>query len=186
MTGARPGGQRTPTSLVALLPPVPVLSPTRQPFGTPARSRLSPVLLATSHAVSCSREEAESASPRTVRRSNSTIAAGVVVSRGSPGRASFNSVSRRSSRVTAVAERPEVRGQPRRPAKAVEQQVPGRVVAQGDGGVAELADGHPRADVLFGRRRVGHEVVLSYRRRGEPNSPARDRPAPERKRRPEP
>src|SRR5215211_5995811 len=94
-----PRRQMMPTSLVALWPPVPVLSPTRQSLGTPARSRLSPVLLATSHAVSCAREGAESASPSTVLRNRSNIARGVVVSRGSPGWASFNAVSRRSSRV---------------------------------------------------------------------------------------
>jgi len=66
MIGARPGGQMTAMSFVALFAPEPVLSPTRKPIGTPAHNRLSPVLLATSHAVSCSRDEAESAVSITV------------------------------------------------------------------------------------------------------------------------
>ena len=88
------------TSFVALLPPEPVLSPTRQPAGSPARSRASPVLQPTSHAVSRAREAGASASPSSRLRGGPAIATGVVVSRGSPGAASFNSVSRRSSRVT--------------------------------------------------------------------------------------
>src|SRR5260370_39829499 len=100
MIGGRPGGHTTAMSLVALFPPEPVLSPIRQPFGTPARNLLSPVLFATSHAVSCSRDELDNAVPRTVLRKTSTIATGAVVSRGSPGLASLSSVSRRSTPLT--------------------------------------------------------------------------------------
>jgi hypothetical protein len=53
MIGARPGGRMTAMSLVALFPPEPVLSATRQPFGTPARNRLSPVLLASNDCLHC-------------------------------------------------------------------------------------------------------------------------------------
>src|SRR5262249_48345335 len=69
--------------LVAPRSPEPVLSPTLQSFGRPARKRVSPVLLPTSHAVSRSLDGGASASPSTrVRRFDST-AAGEVVSRGS-------------------------------------------------------------------------------------------------------
>src|SRR5260370_35370053 len=98
--GGPVGGQITPMSFVALYAPEPVLSPTLQLLGTPARSRLSPVLFATSHLITWSRDDRMRASPRTIFRSSSSIASGVVVSRGSPGPTSFNPGSSRSSRVT--------------------------------------------------------------------------------------
>src|ERR1700733_3093191 len=84
ITGAPLEGQTTATSLAVPCSPVPVLSPTRQSFGRPARNRASPVLLAINQAVICSREAAESAvaSKRSVFRLEA-IALGVVVSRGS-------------------------------------------------------------------------------------------------------
>src|ERR1019366_10167662 len=66
-----------------------------------ARPQLfAPVLFAVNHAVSFSREAADSAVPSTVSRRSPSIATGLVVSRGSPGVASFRSGSRRSRRVT--------------------------------------------------------------------------------------
>src|SRR5579885_1573223 len=89
-----------PTSFVEPRSPVPVLPPTRQSGGSPARKRLPPVLHASSQSVSCCPEEGFSAPPRTSLRMSSTIADGVVVSRGSPGSDSFTAGSFRSRRVT--------------------------------------------------------------------------------------
>jgi hypothetical protein len=53
------GGQMTAMSAmssVRLFAPEPVLSPTRPPFGTATRNRLSPVWLAPNQPVSCSRD----------------------------------------------------------------------------------------------------------------------------------
>jgi len=48
----RPVGQKIATSLVVPLPPLPVLSPTRHPDGSPARRRASPVLFVSSQEIS--------------------------------------------------------------------------------------------------------------------------------------
>ena len=67
----------------------------------PARSRASPVLLAINHAVSCSRDAADNAVvPRMRACKFEAIAFGVVVSRGSSGKASLSEGSSRSNRVT--------------------------------------------------------------------------------------
>ena len=96
------GGQITATSLAVPRAPLPVLSPTRQSFASPARSRVSPVLLASSHAVSCSRDAADNAVvPRMRACKLEAIAFGDVVSRGSSGKASLSEGSLRSSRVTS-------------------------------------------------------------------------------------
>lgn len=82
--------------------PVPVLSQTRQPAGTPARIVASPVVLASSQPVSRSRPAGSSPSPRVTARRLATIADGVVVSRSSPGPLdSLSSGSGRSKRVTS-------------------------------------------------------------------------------------
>ena len=86
-------------SLVLPMLLVPVLSPTRQP-GRPARRRLSPVWLASAQSVSRRREAFDSTSPSNSFCRVATIAAGVVVSRGSPGVASLSVGSLRSRRVT--------------------------------------------------------------------------------------
>jgi hypothetical protein len=99
-TGAWWPGQIMATSFVVLSPFDPVLSLTRQPLLRPARNRSSPVLFAISHAMSCSREAGDSLLPTTKLSMFPAIAAGDVVSRGSPGSASFNAVSTRSNRVT--------------------------------------------------------------------------------------
>src|SRR4030095_11932682 len=99
--GALLGGQITATSLVVPRSPAPVLSPTRQSFGKPARNRVSPVLLAINHAVSCSRDAADNAVvPRMRACKFEAIAFGVVVSRESSGKASLGEGSSRSNRVT--------------------------------------------------------------------------------------
>ncbi len=79
--------------------PVPVLPATCQSAGTPARSRRAPVVLAAIQRSSCARESARSPSPSSSVCRPVSIAAGVVVSRGSPGRFSFRVGSTRSSRV---------------------------------------------------------------------------------------
>jgi hypothetical protein len=87
------------------------------------------------------------------------IAVGVVVSRGSPGTASFSSGSIRSSRVTLS---PSVRVKAVRPcgtAEGSEQEIARRVVAQRDRGVAQLGERHAGGDMLLGRRRIGDEVL---------------------------
>src|SRR4030095_3162668 len=76
ITGARSGGQNTPTSLVVPRSPEPVLSPTRQPAGRPARRRVSPVLLPTSQRSSCARATAESAFSSASARRVATLAPG--------------------------------------------------------------------------------------------------------------
>ncbi len=87
-------------SLVEPWSPVPVLSPTRQLAGTPARRRAPPVVLARSHCVSWLREEAERALPSRSELRFASMAEGVVVSRGSLGRDWLRAVSMRSMRVT--------------------------------------------------------------------------------------
>ena len=87
-------------SLLMPAPLLPVLSPTRQPCGKPARSRVSPVVLATSHWVSCMRDDAFNASPSNRVCMVLVIAIGDVVSRRSPGMPWLRSGSRRSRRVT--------------------------------------------------------------------------------------
>src|SRR5690606_14378772 len=67
----------------------------------PARSSGPPTSLSTSHSVNVLRDIGDSASPRTRSRREFAMAAGEVVSRGSPGVASLRSVSQRSSRVTS-------------------------------------------------------------------------------------
>src|SRR4051812_5384186 len=140
------------TSFAAPLPPVPLLSPTRQSRGSPARRRLSPVLLATSHATSCSREAAERASPMRRRRMVSMHGRG----RGGVARiAGGRLVQCRLDAVEPgrlVAERAGEGGETRGTAEAREEQVGGRVVAEGDRRLAELAYAHPcAAGVLLGR-----------------------------------
>src|SRR6185437_4906959 len=98
MMGAPLGGQTTATSLAVPRSPEPVLSPTRQSFGKPARNLAPPVLLAISQAVNCSRDAAERVSvPKRSALKLEAIAFGVVVSRGSPGSASLREVSFLSS-----------------------------------------------------------------------------------------
>ena len=99
--GARPGGTTNATSLTAPCWPVPVLSPTLQPAGIPARKRSVPVSQAFSHATSWPRLARESKSPHNARHMRFAIALGDVVSRASHGTFSFSVGSLRSSRVTA-------------------------------------------------------------------------------------
>ena len=88
-------------SLTTPLSEVPVLSPTRQPCGNPARRRLSPVRVASSQATSRPRAPSDSTSPSSTACMSRSMAEGVVVSRGSPGIASLRMVSRRSRRLDA-------------------------------------------------------------------------------------
>jgi hypothetical protein len=74
-------------------------SPARQSGGRPTCSRVPPVLLPTSQFVVCSRIGTERRSSRTSLRKFNSVAAGVVVPRRSPCRASFSAVTNRSSRV---------------------------------------------------------------------------------------
>src|SRR5438045_1000685 len=87
-------------SPAASLPLLPVLSPIFQFFGKPARNRLSPVLQLIIHSTNCSREACDSTSPSRNRRTLPAIAAGVVVSLGSPGGERLSSGSLWSSRET--------------------------------------------------------------------------------------
>src|ERR1700733_418541 len=82
----------------ASLPLLPVLSPIFQLAGRPPRSRFAPVLQSTIQSVSWAREAGDSASPVTSRFRLPAIAAGVVVSWGSPGGERFSSGSLWSSR----------------------------------------------------------------------------------------
>ena len=93
------GGQRMPMSLVEPRAPVPGLSPAVQPAGSPARRRWAPTLPSFSQWTSRAREAGESTGPSSTLSRLPAMASGVVVSRGSPGRALFNSGSVRSSRV---------------------------------------------------------------------------------------
>src|SRR5579863_2917068 len=69
--------------------------------GSPARSRLSPTLSATSQASSWRRDVSESASPSKTFCMSLAMARGLVVSRSSPGVDSLRLGSSRSSRVTS-------------------------------------------------------------------------------------
>jgi len=79
--------------------PVPVLSPSTQSAGSPACRRALPVVQARIQRMSKSREAGCNASPNTNARRLCAVAAGVVVSRGSPGIAVSSESSVRSSRV---------------------------------------------------------------------------------------
>src|SRR6185437_16625218 len=100
ISGERPAGQAIAISLAAVLL-VPVLSPTRQPDGKPARSLVAPVLQAIIQSASCRRDPADKRLPIRSLLSVSATALGVVVSRGSPGLTSLSVGSVRSSRVTS-------------------------------------------------------------------------------------
>src|SRR4029450_1579571 len=95
------GGRRPATSFVAPLLPRPVLSPTRQVVGTPARIICAPVLLPASHVSSWRRDARDNTSLVRSRTKSSRIAAGVVGPPSSPGMAVFKSGSMRSSRVVS-------------------------------------------------------------------------------------
>jgi hypothetical protein len=75
------------------------LSPDFQPAGTAPRRRFGPVVASCIHAINCCRDCAASTLPTSTFSVESTIARGVVVSRGSPGMFAFNSASVRSSLV---------------------------------------------------------------------------------------
>ena len=87
-------------SFVAPFDPRPVLSPRTQFFGMPARIIGPPVSLRCNQSSSWRRDASDKASPSNSLCMSEQIAAGVVVSRSSPGIALFNSGSIRSRRVT--------------------------------------------------------------------------------------
>src|SRR5579883_391075 len=99
--GGRLVGQITATSLLDPCPPEPVLSPTRQAFGRPARSLAPPVLQATSQSTSWSREAGARAAAVASLARSLAIALGRVVSRGSPGSPLLRSGSTQSSLVNS-------------------------------------------------------------------------------------
>ena len=72
-------------SLIAPLSPLPLLSPPFQDFGRPARTRSSPVREAVIQSMSKARDAIASTSRVKMASSESTMARGVVVSRGSSG-----------------------------------------------------------------------------------------------------
>ena len=116
ISGARPFvGQAMPMSLASVVL-VPVLSPTRQPTGRPARRRLPPVVLSTSHCCRRSREAGERTSPSSSFCRVSAMARGVVVSSKAAAVPSFSAVSWRSRRVvsspTSRAKRVSAAGPP--------------------------------------------------------------------------
>ena len=92
-------GQTTAISPAASLALLPVLSPITQLLGSPARKRLSPVRQPTNQSVRVVRDASDRTDPRTRRRSVFAMAAGVVVSRGSPGGVRFRNGSGSSSRL---------------------------------------------------------------------------------------
>lgn len=100
MIGDFPGGQIAAMSLLVCSPFAPVLSAVRQLAGNSARSRSRPVTFDSIHRISCFLKRWESAAPSSTEFRSSAIAAGVVVSRGSPSRDSFTDSSVRSRRVT--------------------------------------------------------------------------------------
>ena len=149
-------------SLKAPFSPVPVLSPGFQDFGNPARTRSSPVREAIIQSMSSAREGIDSTSCVNIRSIESTMARGVVVSRGSPGTLVLSAGSLRSSRDDLVAERAEERGERRRPANAIEQNIGGGVVALRDHGAAQLADGHrvrARGELRLDRGGIGQQIL---------------------------
>jgi len=98
--GALFGGQKIPMSPIAPFSPVPVLSPARQSFGTPARKRFPPVSHFSSQPISRLRLAGSKNLPVSSPFIKFSMAVGLVVSRTSPGSALFKSGSVRSSRVT--------------------------------------------------------------------------------------
>src|SRR4051812_31036634 len=100
ITGVVGFGQTTAMSPEASLPLLPVLSATFQAGGRPARKRLAPVLQFSIQPVNRSREAGDSTSPSRKRLRLPAMAAGVVVSCGSPGGDRFSSGSLWSRRET--------------------------------------------------------------------------------------
>jgi AcrR family transcriptional regulator len=92
--GLRLGGQMTAMSLREPYWPWPLLSPTFQPRGTPARMSLSPVPLVSSQCASSARFSRESVSLMATLRRSAASARGLLVSRRSPGSAALRAVSR--------------------------------------------------------------------------------------------
>ena len=144
----------------ASLPLLPVLSPIFQFFGKPARSRLSPVLQLTIHSLRCSREACDNASPSRKRRTLPAIAAGVVVSLGSPGGERLSSGLVVVEPRDRVSRRAPERGQGSRAPCPRQQQIGAGVVAEFDGRLAHVGDRHrANGEVLFGHRSVFEQVL---------------------------
>ena len=83
--GARSGGQITAMSLRVPYPPVPVLSPTTQPAGTPARTSAAPVVLPRSQPMQHVAVRRFQGAPTVYARRSPARARAVLVSRLSPG-----------------------------------------------------------------------------------------------------
>ena len=148
-----------PTSLVVPFSPVPVLSPTRQPFGRPARSRVSPVLLPRSQPVSRSLDwrenvaEHQRAKVRQHRRGRCGVA---WIARQGLVEIGLDPVEPRDR----VAQRARIGGQARRAAEAREQQVAGGVVADDHRRLAKLFERHSgAADAILGDEGIHHHVA---------------------------
>ena len=155
------GGQRMPMSLVEPWSPVPVLSPTRQLAGTPARRRVPPVVLARSHSVSWSREDGRegAAEQERVEIGDHGGGSGGVARIVGEGlvESGFDAVEAGDG----VAERACELGEAGRAADVGEDEVGGGVVAVVDGGGADLRERHAGcAGVVLGDGRVGDEVGL--------------------------
>ena len=158
--GARPGGQAIAISLAVPLLPPPVLSPTRQSEGRPARRRLPPVLQASSQPMSRSRDADDKASP---------IEKPLHVAQHGGGRGGVARIAR--CRLVElgldaveprrpVAQDARIGGQGRWAAEAREQQVARRVVAQRHRRLADFRHRHAAGfDMILGDRRISDEIL---------------------------
>ena len=153
---------------VPLLPP-PVLSPTRQSDGRPARRRLPPVLLASSQPMSCS--------ARSGRQGVADQKALHVAQHGGGRGGVARIAGRRLVELGLDAVEPRrpvtqgarIGGQGRWAAEACEQQVARRVVAQRHRRLADFRHRHAAGpDMILGDRRIGDEVLGRRRRCGDP------------------
>ena len=148
-------------SLAVPLSPPPVLSPTRQSDGRPARTRFIPVLLASSHCVSCSARFArqrvtEQKAPHVAQHGVGRGRVAWIAGRGLVERG-LDPVEPRQP----VTQGTRIGGQGRRSAEACQHQVARRVVAQRNRRRADFR--HRQAggpDMILGDRRIGDEILV--------------------------
>ena len=146
-------------SFVAPFAPRPVLSPTLHVFGTPARIIDPPVSLRCNQSSSLRRDASDKAWPSNSLCMSEEIAAGVVVSRSSPGMALFNSGSIRSRRVTRSPRARTKFVTPAGPPIAFRRRLPGCIIALFDRRFAQRAQDHPAlVEMFLCHRRIFQDV----------------------------
>jgi hypothetical protein len=151
-------------SFVAPFDPRPVLSPTLHVFGTPARIIDPPVSLRCNQSSSLRRDASDKASPSNSLCMSEEIAAGVVVSRSSPGMALFNSGSIRSRRVTRSPRARTKFVRPAGPPIAFRRRLPAVLSLCSIRRFAQRPQGHPTLFEMFlCHRRIFQDVFRVVR-----------------------